>query len=177
MAKYIERNGLVLFHTYNDVLESLCQSLSSFTVEKVFKNNVDIYQLLEYASKYDVTMLIKYKGSYKSSITSEENELLQNAGADFDFINNKKQNYYAIIQNQEVIVDGNEPIEYKLNGKNITINNDKIVIDNETFDNLGELEIIFLGNDFNWINEVPIDYSSRWFWKSGCNGWDCEEKE
>ena len=177
MAKYIERNGLVLFHTYNDVLESLCQSLSDFTAEKIFRNNVDIYQLLEYASKYDVTMLIKYKESYKSSITSEENELLQNAGADFDFINNKKQNYYAIIQNQEVIVDSNEPIEYKLNGKNIMINNDKIVIDNEVFDNLGELEIIFLGNDFNWINEVPIDYSSRWFWKNGCNGWDCEEKE
>ena len=104
-------------------------------------------------------------------------ELLQNAGADFDFINNKKQNYYAIIQNQEVIIDSNEPIEYKLNGKNITINNDKIVIDNEVFDNLGELEIIFMGNDFNWINEVPIDYSSRWFWKNGCNGWECEEKE
>ena len=59
----------------------------------------------------------------------------------------------------------------------INIRNDKIEIDDNIFDNLAELEIIFMGNDFSWVNEVPIDYSSRWFWKNGCDGWNCEESE
>ena len=177
MANYIMENSYIKYHTYNDVLENLCINLSETTASWLFDKNVDIYQLLEYTSKYDITMLIKYKGSYKSTITNGENELLQNAGADFDFVKNKNQDYYAIIQNQEVIIDSNEPIEYVLNGKSINIRNDKIEIDDNIFDNLAELEIIFMGNDFSWVNEVPIDYSSRWFWKNGCDGWNCEESE
>lgn len=175
MANYIKENDYIKFHTNNEVLENLCISLSQTTIGWLFDNNIDIYQLLEYASRYDLTILIKYSGAYKTTITSYENELLHNAGADFDFIKDKNKNYYAIIQNQKVIIDSNEPLEYQLNDKLITINSDEILIGDNIYDDLGELEIIFLGNDYSWVNEVPIDYSSRWFWKNGCNGWECNK--
>ncbi|MPN45965.1 hypothetical protein SDC9_193544 [bioreactor metagenome] len=51
----------------------------------------------------------------------------------------------------------------------------EIIIGNQTFDNLGELEIIFFDENMGWYQDIDIDYASRFFWKNGCNGWECEE--
>ncbi|MEG2489080.1 hypothetical protein, partial [Anaerorhabdus sp.] len=104
-----------------------------------------------------------------------ENELLQNVGLDHDFIKNKKQDYYALIHNGEIVFESNTPIQRKYNGVSYEIMDNEIIIGDQTFDDLGELEIIFFDENMGWYQDIDIDYASRFFWKNGCNGWECEE--
>ena len=173
LANYIKEHNYITKHVDNNTYNGLLHDLSDMTVEALFDRNIDIYQLLDYATKYDLTMVIKYTGSNGTSIGDYENQLLQSTGIDFDFINNRNQNYYAIISNREVIQSSNEPFVTSVNGTNIEISPLKITVGNNIYENLGELEIIFCGNDFSWFNEMPIDYATRFFWKNGCDGWNC----
>lgn len=176
IANYIKENNYVNKHQDNATYDKLLDDLSAITVAALFDQNVDVYQLLDYASKYDLTMVIKYTGAYNTTIADYENQLLQAAGIDFDFINSKTQNYYGVIVDKQVIISSNEPIDTNVNGTNIQISPEKIVIGDQTFEDLGELEIIFCGDNFDWFNEMPINYASRFFWKNGCDGWSCETK-
>ena len=38
----------------------------------------------------------------------------------------------------------------------------------------GELTLVVYANDFSWHVEMNIDYSTKWFWKKGCDGWVCK---
>ncbi|MCI5773554.1 MAG: hypothetical protein MR210_03225 [Erysipelotrichaceae bacterium] len=174
MAHYLQDKGYVTKHQENDAYAKLLNELSAITSAALFDQNVDVYQLLDYASKYDMTIVVKYTGATNTTIGDYENQLLQAAGINFDFLANKTQNYHAVIVNKEVIASSDQPISTNANGTDIQVTQDKITIGTQTFENLGELEIIFCGNDFSWYNEMPINYASRFFWKNGCDGWNCE---
>lgn len=176
ISNYIVENGYIYNHQTNETLESVLSGLSAVTARWLFVNNVDIYQLIEFAQKYDVSMVIKYTGTKGwTSFSEYENATLQKLGAKFDFIEQKEENYYAFIENGDVIIDGNEPLSVNFNNTEIILDENYIKIGDKEFYNLGELEIIFCGNDFSWFQEMPINYASETFWKRGCDSWNCYE--
>lgn len=173
IANYLKNNGYVTKHEDNKLYDGLLDSLADNTIQSLMTNNIDVYQLLEYASKYDVNIIVKYQGFNHSSIGQYESELLQSVGIDFDFVTNKYHNYYGFISNGEVVKSSDKPFLMEYQGNQININNEQITINDEVFDNIGELELIFVGKDFDWYWEMPIDYASRFFWRNDCDGWSC----
>ena len=132
--------------------------------------NVDVYRLLDEASKYPSYVLVKYSGSWASSIGEEEQKLFNQIGSRHDFIEDKTQDYYAIVENGKLLKDSNEPFSYELMGWKLDLTEEGILINGAPYDNPGELELIFMAEDYSWINSIPIDYASRWFWKNGYDG-------
>ncbi|MEG2799468.1 MAG: hypothetical protein RR925_06235 [Erysipelotrichaceae bacterium] len=175
IANYIAENKYVKNHTENQELNEIYKKTSAEMMGYLCTNQIDVYKLLEFAAKYDCMIAFKYEGNNHSSIGQYENELLQNVGLDHDFIKNKKQDYYALIHNGEIVFESNTPIQRKYNGVSYEIMDNEIIIGDQTFDDLGELEIIFFDENMGWYQDIDIDYASRFFWKNGCNGWECEE--
>lgn len=162
-------------HKNNTEVERNLKYLKNSTLYSLMLNQVDPYNFLQYASEFDSTVLIKYNGAYKTSITDSENELLNNIGFDNDFIKNKNKNYYGVVLNGKLIDFDNKELDTRIKGKNIIINKNKVEIDGEVLeDTKGELTVIVYGDDFTWHQNMNIDFASKWFWKNGCDGWDCK---
>ena len=174
VAQYLMENKLIAGHKKNEQLEETYQQLDEWTAMWVFQNNIDIYQLMELAKEYDVSMLIKYTGTEEySSIGEYESNTLQQLGAAFDFVEQKHEDYYAVIQHGKVVKDGHLPFDVEVDGHVISLSAQSIQVDDEVFTEMGELEIIFCSNDFSWFHEMPIDYASKHFWRNDCNSWAC----
>ncbi|HCY07021.1 MAG TPA: hypothetical protein DHS57_07170 [Erysipelotrichaceae bacterium] len=96
-------------------------------------------------------------------------------GFENDFIKNKKNNYYGVVSNGELIDFDDKELITRVNGKKIVINKNNIEFNNQILkDTDGELTIVVYGTDFSWNQNMNVDYSSRWFWKNGCLGWECK---
>lgn len=175
MADYIVSNDYIKKHQDNEELNDAYKREQAQTMAYMSMNQVDIYKQLEWASQYDCMVAVKYTGSKGySSITEGENELLQNIGLSKDFITNQKENYYALVHNGNIVCESDEPIQEEYQGLRYEIAEDKISLGDQIFDELGELELIFFGEDGSWYHEMPIDYASSYFWKKGCDSWECE---
>ena len=174
MARITKEEKLVKHHKDNKIIDELLKgALHTQAYSLMNPANVDINRLLDEASKHPSFVLVKYTGSYRTSIGEKENQLLQGIGLKHDFMNDYAKDYYAIVENGKLLKDSNEPFSHKLNGWDIDLTKDGILINGAPYDSPGELELIFMAEDFSWINSVPIDYASRWFWKNGCDGFDC----
>ncbi len=174
LASIIKEKGYVTKHSDSSEIEGIYDLAEERTARYLMNEaNINIYRLLEYGRKYPCTILFRYQGKNHSSIGAYENEALQALGLNHDFIEGKNRNYYAVIQNGELVEESSEPFEITLTGKTITITADEIRIDGEPVRSNGELQIVFCDNDFQWINPIGINYASEYFWKVGCNGWSC----
>lgn len=174
LGNYLKEN-YHFSHKGNKIIDKNLQSLKSSTLFSLLNNLPDPYAFIKYASEYDCITLIKYQGSNKTSITNSENQLLQSLGSENNFIWNKNLNYYAIIQNGKVLIDGNREVNEIVNGKSIKINDKGIFIDEEMIEDTdGELTVSVYGNDLSWHHNMNIDYASKWFWKVGCDGYKCK---
>ncbi len=174
LAETIVKNGWVSNHTGDEMMDLLMKTgMEKSAKDLLDKENINIYRLMTEGAKYPCTILFRYKGSDKSSIAEYENGALNRLGLRHDFLNDKEEDYYAVVKDGELIQDGSEPFELTLNGKKITLLEDDIRVDNASVGTPGELQIVFMDDEFSWINPLGIDYSSRWFWKNGCDGWNC----
>ena len=175
MARITKEENLVKHHKDNEVINNLMKDALHVSAYSLMNpTNVDVYRLLDEASKYPSFVLVKYTGSYWTSIGEVENKLLQGIGLKHDFVQDYWMDYYAIVENGKLLKDSNEPFEYKLKDWNIELTREGILINGAPYDSPGELELIFMAEDFSWINSIPIDYASRWFWKNGCDGFSCD---
>lgn len=174
LAKFVKENQLITNHKEDPVLERLLEGQLEVTAQSLMNSsNVDIYRLLGEAQKYPCYVLLRYKGHTGTSIMEEENNLLHNVGFEKDFVTDYKTDYYAISDNGKLVLESEEPTETTINGHTITLAEDGIQIDGKTYAKAGEMDVYFVGKDFSWVNAVPIDYASRWFWKNECDGYDC----
>ena len=174
LSKYLKDN-YKFDHKKNEEIEENMSKLSSSTLFSLLFNVSDPYKVLQYASEYDCTMILKYNGYLKTSIKKYENELLNSVGFKNDFINNRNVNYYAVVKNGQLINSDDKQLDVNVGGKNIVVDKKGISINNETMDNTdGELTLVVYANDFSWHVEMSIDYSTKWFWKKGCDGWVCK---
>ena len=175
LANLVEENGYVKNHNYNETYESIVQTASKNTVEILMKPaNVDIYRLLEEASKYPCFVVMNYTGYDHTSLQEYESNALQNLGMTKDFLNNPSGNYYAVIKDGKLIQESTEPFNTTVDGVSISISEDSVTINDTTYNKIGEMQIIFGATDRSWTNDVNIDYASKWFWKNGCDGFTCE---
>jgi len=173
LSDYLVDHQLVS-HQMNDQMEKVYQGLAETSVRWLFEENVDIYSVMAYAAEYDVTVLVRYQGNAQPSyITEYENQALRSIGIDFDFLENGDQNLYAVIQHGKTVKQSNEGFEIEMDGTNVSIQDLEIIVGNQSFTQLGELELIFCGNDFSWFYEMPMDVHTKAFWKNGCAGWMC----
>lgn len=173
LAQFLIDKKLCSHKVYEEI-EPIYQNLAAASVQWLFEQNEDIYTLMKHAARYDVTVIVRYLGNETANYLGEyENHALNKMGIDFDFIENCDQNYYAVIQNREVVMASSEPFELDVNGTSISIQEHDIKAGNRKFSSLGELEIIFCGNDFSWFQEMPLDVHTKAFWKNGCAGWVC----
>lgn len=173
LSTYISENDYVNSHKDSKKIKNTLETMKIYTAEQLMKEQIDIYKLLEHSSKYPNTLLIKYDGRYRTTLSDFENEILNDAGISHDFINNKNRNFYAIIENGKLLEESRTEINTVVNGHQIVITKNQIKIDDTVIDDLGELEIVFCANDFKWFNPIDIDYASRYFWKNNCNGYIC----
>lgn len=175
MANYIVENQYVKTHQENQELSGVYKSTQARVMRFLATNQVDVYKLLDFARKYDCMIAVKYTGTKGyTSIAESENELLQSLGLTRDFVKDKKKDYYALVRNGEIVLEGDEPIQGEYQGLKYEISDTKITLGENTFEQMGELELIFFGEDGSWHYEMPVDYASRFFWKNGCNGWECK---
>ena len=175
LARVIEESGSIQHHSANEEADLLYDAAKTRTAGYLMdKENINIYRLMEEASKYPCTILFRYQGKSRSSIGEYENNALQALGLNHDFQKNRNQNYYAVIQNGTIIEEGDKPFATELNGKTIEITAGDILLDGASVGSNGELQIVFCDNNYEWINPIGINYSSASFWKAGCNGWACE---
>ena len=175
LARVIEEKGYVTGHRNNDEAEMLYHTALNRTAGYLMgPANINIYRLVEEASKYPCTILFRYYGKSRSSIGEYENNALQALGLNHDFQKDRNKNYFAVVENGTVVKEGSEPFTTELNGKTITFTETDILLDGEPVESNGELQIVFCDQDYKWINPIGINYSSGAFWKAGCNGWSCE---
>ena len=174
LAHLIEEKGYVTRHNDNSDVEGI-YSLAEVRTAGYLMNekNINIYRLMEYGAKYPCTILFRYQGKGSSSIGEYENQALQALGLNHDFIGERNKNYYAVVQNGELLRESDQPFELQVGAKTITFTAADTLIDGEIIGSNEELQIVFCDNDFTWINPIGINYSNSAFWKNGCNGWSC----
>ena len=174
LADVIKEQGYVQNHKDDPDAEHVYETARARASEYLLsKQNVNIYSLLENAKKYPCTILFRYKGADRSSIGKYENGALNALGLNHDFIEDKESDYYAAVKDGVLLQDGSGPFEIELEGNVISLNEDDILFNGASTGLSGELQIIFCDDEFEWINAVPIDYSSSHFWKKSCDGWVC----
>ena len=175
LAEVLQNNGWLNNHKEEEMMELLMKTgMEKSAADLLGRNNINIYRLMEEGAKYPCTILFRYKGTEeKSSIGEYENKALNALGLHHDFQKQKEEDYYAVVRDGVLLRDGNEPFEMMVSDHKITLSEDDIRIENASVGTPGELQIVFLDDAFSWINPLGIDYAARWFWKNGCDGWNC----
>ena len=174
LADVIKEKGYVKNHTDNAEAEPVYETARGRASKYLLnKKNVNIYWLIEDAAKYPCTILFRIKGDEKTSIGTYENQALNELGLNHDFIKDKEKDYYAAVKDGVLLQESDHPFEIELAGNKISINEDDILFNGASTGLSGEMQIIFCDDAFEWINAVPIDYASGYFWKKSCDGWNC----
>ncbi len=175
LANLVKENGYVTSHQYNETYESIVQIASKSTAEiLMYPSNVDIYRLLDEASKYPCFVVMNYTGYKHTSLQEYESNALQNLGMTKDFLNHPSGNYYAVIKDGQLVQESTEPFSTTVDGISIMISTDSVTINDTTYNKTGEMQLIFGDTNRTWTNDINIDYASKWFWKNGCDGFTCE---
>ncbi|MBR4456510.1 MAG: hypothetical protein IKS32_09840 [Solobacterium sp.] len=175
LAEVIQSGGYVKHHRQNETTDKVyALSLQRTADYLLTKQNINIYHLLEDAAKYPCITAVRIPAAKTSSIGEYENTALQALGFHHDFIAEKNRPYYGLVKNGQVIQEGNEPFETELEGVKVSFTEEDILFNGASTGQLGEMQIIFCDDQFEWFNPIAIDFSSGHFWKKGCDGWNCE---
>ena len=160
-------------HHENKQIDNLLKELTDVTLYQFLCELPDPYQYFRFVSSYDVILLVQYQGMPTTSIGESEATVLNQAGINFDFIDNYNENYYAVVVNGQTLVSSTEEVEVEVEGHQIFINETGIWVDgNPTTEQKGELLVTVIPHNFGWMNSIDIDYSSRFFWKNGYDGFE-----
>ena len=154
--KKIESYETALDQLYNDTMEKLLQSVD------------DIYNYFDYIQESGFTFAISYNGTDgRSFIREYENQMLNSAGIQFDFINDKDKDFIMITQNDQVLFyeESNKAVkEYPSKNASIKFENNNIIINGkqETSEDPG-LKIVIIDTQGRVLDSLYIDYSMV-FW-------------
>ena len=149
-------------------------SSPSFDPERVEE---DWDNLLEDAAEYPSILLCRYKAGKWTTLGDTENEYLQRAGLNHDFVKDFDKSYYAVVLNGVLLKESSSPFSFTLHDHKIVLGEDEITIDGASVGKAGEMDLVFASDSFDWVNPIPVDYQSRWFWKNGCEGFRCTASE
>ncbi|MBQ6452222.1 MAG: hypothetical protein IJJ29_09905 [Solobacterium sp.] len=175
LADLFNEKGYVTGHKTDPTWEELEGFAVRATTNSLMgPKNIDVYRLLNEAATYPCYVAVSYRGKNFTSIGEEENALLQRIGFTKDFAHEPQGNYFAVVRNGELVQESTEPFAFELAGTTISLGYDGIMFDGKPYDRTGEMDLVFMAEDLMWINTMPIDYATRWFWKSYCDGWSCE---
>ena len=140
-------------------------------MEKLLQSFYDIYNYFDYIQESGFTFAISYNGTEGRSFIGEyENQMLNNAGIQFNFINNKDKNFIMVTQNDQVLFyeeDNSLVKEYKSKNASIKFENNNIIINEkqETQEGLG-LKIVIVDTQGQVLDSLYINYETV-FWLEG----------
>ncbi len=174
LADQITANAWVTAHqdntVWNGLLDGARQRITGYLMNDM---NVDPYRLLDEAAKYPSIAVMVYHGRDHTTVGDGENDLLNRAGFVKDFIHDAGTDYYAVAVQGETLQAGTQPFTVTYNGMEIRLQSDGIYFDGALVSDPGEMQLVFSAIDGAWMNPVSINYATRWFWKNGCDGFDC----
>ena len=137
-------------------------------MEKLLQSVDDIYNYFDYIQKSGFTFVISYQGTKERSFIGEyENQMLNEAGIQFDFIENKDKDFIMVTQNDQVLFyndDDQSNQEYKTDKNIIEFKDNCILVDNkqEASEEPG-LKIVIIDTQGRVLDSLYIDYSMV-FW-------------
>jgi hypothetical protein len=173
-AQYALDHDLVTPSEENLEIKAVLSGLMDETAATLMRpENINIYDLLVDASLYPCITVLRFGASSVHGLGEYEGSALNALGFTKDFTSDYRTPYYAICQDGRLLYESGEPFTAEINGHTVEITADDILIDGESVSAPGEMQIVFLGDDFSWRNPLGIDYASRWFWKNGCDSWEC----
>ncbi|MCR5230605.1 MAG: hypothetical protein K6D03_10810 [Solobacterium sp.] len=174
IAETVTGKGWIRNHKYNETVENLLKGLQLRTAKSLMNyRNINIFSMMTFAAKYPCTVLLRFSGNKRGNITAYINESLYAVGFRHDFLNDRADDYYAVVKNGKLVKDGNEPFEYTLDGNTYTFTPNDIWINGDSLNTFGEMQIYFYSNEGDWLNTIAVDFSQHSFWKNGCTSWDC----
>ncbi len=174
LSMYLKEKGYLTDLSKNMEWEQLLSDLRLTTSRELVIHQIDIYRLLELAQKYDYNLVVKYSGSYTSTISNYENDMLQKVGINHDFLNKKSVSHMAVIENKKELKAVNGPFKVIIDGNQFSIDYNEIEVNGSKYAQLGELSILFFDKNWDFLHKADIDYSRRFFWQNGCDGWSCQ---
>ncbi|MFI3284280.1 MAG: hypothetical protein R3Y57_04275, partial [Erysipelotrichaceae bacterium] len=127
-----------LSHTSNELLEELYVDRGISDIFAYAKIEEDNHRLLKRLEKYDGEIMIYYK-SVNNLPSWVRDSLTEITSGNFDETNN----YFAIIENGEVIYESSESIEMSYNDKVISFTEDTCVVSDEVITNDSLAIILF----------------------------------
>lgn len=173
-ALFAMENEYFSTHPMDPVMDRLVRGVEEAnTVSLLSRNNINIYTLLEAAGHYPCRLAIRFKGNRRRGLGEYEAAALQKAGVGVDLHKEYRADYYALIQNGKAVQESDEPFSVVLKEHQYEFTKTDILIDGDSIQEPGEMQLVFMPEDGRWINPIGIDYLSRWFWKNGCDGWQC----
>jgi len=173
-AKFALDNNIVKASAYNAVYDGLVYQMNRTNAWSLMnETNINVYTLLDDAKYFPCTVLLRFGANRRHGLPEDEAAALNAIGFTKDFVNDYRTGYYAVVQNGQLVRESDEPFDMELNGHSLSFSEDAILLDGAAVDSNGEMQLVFGGDDLSWTNAIGIDYVSRWFWKNGCDGWNC----
>ncbi len=174
-ARFALENDYFGPHREDETLNLLVRGVEEANAVSLLSwNNINVYTLLEAAAHYPCRLAIRFCGNRRRGLDTYEAQILQVAGVSVDLHENYQNDYYALIQNGRIVQENGEPFLIVFDGHTYQFTETDILIDDESIAEPGEMQLVFMPEDGRWFNPIGIDYASRWFWKNGCDGWQCE---
>lgn len=177
-AKYALDNGLVHASAYDPVYDGLLYEQNRYNAWSLMnERNVNVYTLMDDAKYFPCTVLLRFSGNRHHGLPSFEAQQLQAAGFSRDLNMDYRSDYYAVVHDGKLLKESDEPFAMELEGHSLSFTENAILLDGVPVNSNGEMQLVFGGEDLSWFNAIGIDYASRWFWKNGCDGWDCSQAQ
>lgn len=165
IADYVNQNYEIKSN-FNPKLDYLYKSnVWSFT-KHVLLTESDPLVYLKRLENTEGTICLRYNPHNDKQIGKGLYSAISNLG-NLKF--NQDSNYYAILKDNELIVESNSAIKYDLEGVNIEINDDNIIVNDNLYETKGPISIYYY-NEENILSGIlkNIDYIPY--------PWDCDKK-
>lgn len=161
LASFIKDNHYEFNHKKSNQLDNLYIDYLDLYVYSLLYGECNPTKYLDRIVKYPYLKLIRYKGSAL-------NDKLRDSFKEMGLIDLKEnENYYAIIDDNEILIAGNNEIKYDLNGHLIKINDDGIYYDSEYLVSGNDISIVIFDKKMERKSIKKFSYKNSSLWDVG----------
>ena len=139
----VVKNNYDIKHTENIMLDSMYDISALYHDIEYLTYEYNLDNIFRRMKNDNATILFKFNSSNKKVHQALIDKINELGFVGFDGVND----YYGLLVNGELIVSDNHKIEVEQNGKTIRINKEKIMVDNATINDNGNLSLVFADKD------------------------------
>ena len=159
------KNDYSIGHVYNETIENAYKKDLLNKTLNIYKYNRDVLNALKRIQNKDLTIILKYEPNNK--VDENLSVILNEIGFKHNF--DKREPYYAVLVNGNVILESNqEPLNTLIEGNEIYLDENLISINGEELTADGEMSMLLSNNDFSNYYLKNIDLKGK-PWEKGYN--------